>query len=73
MPRRRKNKRYFTKITEIAINAYNSIDDYRLKNKIYNRFIHYPFDKLSKMLFTHIKHITLMYHMMMSRLMLWRF
>ena len=48
MPRRRKNKRYFTKITEIAINAYNSIDDYRLKNKIYNRFIHYPFDKLSE-------------------------
>ena len=26
-----KNKRYFTKITEIAINAYNSIDDYRVK------------------------------------------
>ena len=48
MPRKRKNKRYFTKITEIAINAYNSIDDYRLKNKIYNRFIHYPFDKLSE-------------------------
>jgi len=48
MPRKRKNKRYFTKITEIAINAYNSCDDQKLKNKIYNRFIHYPFDKLSE-------------------------
>lgn len=48
MPRKRKNKRYFTKITEIAINAYNGCDDQTLKNKIYNRFIHYPFDKLSE-------------------------
>ena len=48
MGRRRKNKRYFTKITEIAINAYNKCDDQRLKNKIYNRFIHYPFDKLAE-------------------------
>ena len=48
MGRRRKSKRYFTKITEIAINAYNQCDDQRLKNKIYNRFIHYPFDKLSE-------------------------
>lgn len=48
MGRKRKNKRYFTKITEIAINAYNNCDDQRLKNKIYNRFIHYPFDKLAE-------------------------
>ena len=48
MPRKRKNKRYFTKITEIAINAYNNCEDPRLKNKIYNRFIHYPFNKLSE-------------------------
>ena len=48
MPRKRKNKRYFTKITEIAINAYNNCEDQRLKNKIYNRFIHYPFNKLSE-------------------------
>jgi hypothetical protein len=32
----------------MAINAYNRCDDQRLKNKIYNRFIHYPFDKLSE-------------------------
>ena len=48
MPRKRKNKRYFTSITEIAINAYNNCEDQRLKNKIYNRFIHYPFDKLAE-------------------------
>ena len=48
MPRKRKNKRYFTQITEIAINAYNTCEDQRLKNKIYNRFIHYPFDKLAE-------------------------
>jgi len=48
MGRRRKSKRYFTSITEIAINAYNRCDDQRLKNKIYNRFIHYPFDKLAE-------------------------
>jgi hypothetical protein len=43
-----KSKRYFTQITEMAINAYNRSDDDRLKNKIYNRFIHYPFDKLAE-------------------------
>jgi len=48
MGRKRKSKRYFTSITEIAINAYNRCDDQRLKNKIYNRFIHYPFDKLAE-------------------------
>jgi len=48
MPRKRKSKRYFTKITEIAINAYNGCDDQKLKNKIYNRFIHYPFDKMAE-------------------------
>ena len=46
--RRAKSKRYFTNITEMAINAYNRCDDQRLKNKIYNRFIHYPFDKLAE-------------------------
>ena len=46
--RKAKSKRYFTAITEMAINAYNRCDDQRLKNKIYNRFIHYPFDKLAE-------------------------
>ena len=46
--RKKKSKRYFTAITEIAINAYNNCDNQHLKNKIYNRFIHYPFDKLAE-------------------------
>jgi hypothetical protein len=48
MGRKRKNKRYFTNITEIAISAYNKCDDYELRNKIFKRFIHYPFDKLAE-------------------------
>ena len=46
--RKKRSKRYFTGITEMAINAYNGSDDPVLKNKIYNRFIHYPFDKLAE-------------------------
>jgi len=51
--RKRKNKRYFTDITEMAINAYNSLsdEDVVLKNKIYNRFLHYPFYKLSEIVY----------------------
>jgi hypothetical protein len=48
MARRKKGKRYFTKITEIAIIAYNQCEDDRLRNKIYNRFIHKAFDKLAE-------------------------
>ena len=43
-----KSNRYFTNITEIAINAYNNLDDVDKKNRIYNRFIEYPFDKLAE-------------------------
>ena len=32
----------------MAINAYNGSDDQAVKNKVYNRFIHYPFDKLAE-------------------------
>jgi hypothetical protein len=46
MARKARSKRYFTQITEMAINAYNGCDDQKLKNKIYNRFIDYPFNKL---------------------------
>jgi len=48
MARRKKGKRYFTKITEMAIIAYNQCEDDRLRNKIYNRFIHKAFDKLAE-------------------------
>lgn len=49
--RKRKNKRYFTDITQIAIIAYNNLDpetERRKRNKIYNRFIHYPIDKMAE-------------------------
>jgi hypothetical protein len=51
MARKAKNPssgRYFTHITEMAINAYNKCDNDVLKNKIYNRFIKYPLDKLAE-------------------------
>jgi len=46
--RRKRSKRYFTKITEMAINAYNGSDDQVVKDKVFNRFIYYPFDKLAE-------------------------
>jgi hypothetical protein len=51
--RKRVNKKYFTDITEMAICAYNTLgdDDKRLKDKIYNRFIHYPFYKLAEIVY----------------------
>lgn len=51
--RKRKHKKYFTDITEMAICAYNRLgeDDKRLKDKIYNRFIHYPFYKLAEIVY----------------------
>ncbi len=46
--RPRKRKMYFTDETEMAIVAYNEEEDQRLKNKVYNEFIKYPFEKLSE-------------------------
>ena len=46
--RPRKRKMYFTDETEMAIVAYNIEEDQRLKNKVYNEFIKYPFEKLSE-------------------------
>jgi len=51
--RKRIHKRYFTDITEMAISCYNKLgdEDRALKNKIYNRFIHYPFYKLAEIVY----------------------
>lgn len=46
--RPKKNKVYFTSITEKAITAYNNESDINKKNKIYNDFIHYPLFKLTE-------------------------
>tara|TARA_R100001015_G_C4611290_1_gene166690 strand:- start:79 stop:864 length:786 start_codon:yes stop_codon:yes gene_type:complete len=46
--RPRKKKMYFTPETDLAIIAYNAETNQRLRNKVYNEFIRYPFDKLAE-------------------------
>jgi hypothetical protein len=46
MPRKAKQKMYFTMDTEAAIIEYNKTDDFKLRNKIYEESIKYPFEKL---------------------------
>ena len=46
--KKKKSNMYFTQTTENAIIRYNKSDDYRLRNKIYNDHIDYPFDKLAE-------------------------
>ena len=46
--RPRKKKMYFTPETDLAIMAYNSETNDQLRNKVYNEFIQYPFDKLAE-------------------------
>lgn len=46
--RKKKNKNYFTQETENAIIEYNQIEDYNVKNRIYEKKIHYPFFKLTQ-------------------------
>ena len=46
--RPRKNKMYFTPITEAAIIAYNKETDQKLRNQVFNEHIHKALDKLSE-------------------------
>ena len=48
MPRKPKNKIYFTQDTENAIIEYNKCDDPIKRNKIYQEEIQYPFEKLAE-------------------------
>lgn len=48
MPKKRKNKVYFTDDTQQAIIEYNNTDNNFLKNKIYKEHIQYPFEKLAE-------------------------
>jgi hypothetical protein len=48
MPRKRKNKIYFTEDTEKAIIEYNKTDSQSLRNQIYKERIQYPFEKLAE-------------------------
>ncbi len=48
MPRKKKEKMYFTMDTEAAIIEYNKSSDFKLRNKIYEESIKYPFEKLAE-------------------------
>lgn len=48
MPRKRKNKVYFTLDTEKAIIKYNITKDQAARNKLYKEEIQYPFEKLAE-------------------------
>ena len=48
MPKIAKNKNYFTQETEDAIILYNKTSDHAVKDKIYQKYIHYPFFKLTQ-------------------------
>jgi hypothetical protein len=54
--RKKKSNVYFTKITDLAISAYNSIEDDRVKReKIYRRFIYPAFMKMAENLINKVK------------------
>ena len=59
MPRRKKKQnRYWTKVTEMSVSAYNKSEDkdrHVLKEKIYRRFIHPALMKLSENLINKMK------------------
>ena len=46
--RKAKSKNYFTSETDEAIILYNNTEDTKVKSKIYEQFIHYPFFKLTE-------------------------
>jgi len=48
MPRKKKERMYFTIDTERAIIEYNKTDDNKIRNKIYEESIKYPFEKLAE-------------------------
>ena len=51
MPRKQRNKQYFTKDTEDAIIEYNSTDDQLIKDKVYRDRIKPAFDKLAEIVY----------------------
>jgi hypothetical protein len=51
MPRKPRNKQYFTKDTEDAIIEYNLTDDQRIKDRVYRDRIKPAFDKLAEIVY----------------------
>ena len=56
---KKKSNNYFTKITDIAISAYNKSDSMVKREKIYRRFIYPAFMKLAENLINKMKHISI--------------
>jgi len=55
MPRKKKQNNYFTRITDIAISAYNKTESVATREKIYRRFIYPAFLKLAENLINKVK------------------
>ena len=55
MPKPKKSKTYFTKVTDVAISAYNKSSDSPTREKIYRRFIYPAFMKLTENIINKIK------------------
>lgn len=55
MGRAKKSKTYFTKITDLAISAYNKSEDIARREKIYRRFIYPAFMKLTENIINKVK------------------
>ena len=55
MVRKKKSKSYFTKITDIAISAYNKSNHVAQREKIYRRFIYPAFMKLTENIINKVK------------------
>jgi len=53
--RKRKNKMYFTPVTEKAIVAYNKEKEYSKRNRVYSQHIHYPVWKLAQNIINRFK------------------
>lgn len=53
--RKRKNKMYFTPVTEKAIVAYNAEKTYSKRNRVYSQHIHYPVWKLAQNIINRFK------------------
>jgi len=55
MPRKKKQNNYFTRITDIAISAYNKTESTATREKVYRRFIYPAFLKLAENLINKVK------------------
>ena len=75
-PKRKKGVQYFTQETEDAIVRYNNSDSHLEKERIYHRYIHYPFFKLTeniihtfKFYYTEVENIEDLQHEMITFLL----